>query len=51
MLTLLLVIPLIGSLLLLPFDSGSTVNIDQKRKMRQIALITSIVNFIVSIVL
>jgi len=52
MLTLLLIVPLIGSLLLLPFSSnGQEETNSQKRRMRQIALATSLVNLIISLVL
>jgi NADH-ubiquinone oxidoreductase chain 4 len=52
MLTLLLIIPLIGSLLLLPIneDSNDSKSLN-KNKMRQIALATSLINLILSVVL
>lgn len=46
MLTALLLIPVIGSLLLLPINEESNVT-----RMKQVALLTSMVNFILSIVL
>ena len=48
MLTLLLIIPLIGSLLLLPIVENSQ---DQKNRMRTIALATSLINLVLSIIL
>ena len=48
MLTLLLLIPIIGTFLLLPINEGS---IQSKEKMRSIALLTSLVNLFVSILL
>ena len=48
MITLLLLIPLIGSLILLPIQSNSLKN---EVKMKKIALSTSLLNFIISIYL
>ena len=48
MLTALLLIPLVGSLLLLPLNQGTT---SSDTRIKQIALAVSMVNFIVSIVL
>lgn len=48
MLTALLLIPLVGSLLLLPLNQGTTAS---DTRIKQIALTVSMVNFIVSIVL
>jgi proton-translocating NADH-quinone oxidoreductase chain M len=47
MITLLLIIPLIGSLILLPITESS----ETKNKMRKIALITSLINFYISLFL
>lgn len=54
MLTLLLIVPLIGSLLLLPFNENSNNSeslILSRNKMRQIALAASLINLIISVVL
>jgi len=54
MLTLLLIIPLIGSLLLLPINENSNNSeslILSRNKMRQIALAASLINLIISVVL
>jgi NADH-ubiquinone oxidoreductase chain 4 len=54
MLTLLLIVPLIGSLLLLPINenpNNSESLILSRNKMRQIALAASLLNLIISIVL
>jgi len=48
MLTLLLIVPLIGSLLLLPIKEETQ---NQRNTMRQIALAASLINLIISIVL
>lgn len=48
MILLLLIIPLIGCLALLPITEGSTIN---NSRMKSIALATSLINFLVSIVL
>ena len=51
MLTLLLVVPLIGSLLLLPITETGNNPTLAKQRMRQIALAASLINLIISIVL
>jgi len=48
MLTLLLIIPLIGALILLPMSSGT---IENKEKMKKIAITTSLINFYISLFL
>src|SRR3954463_9652888 len=48
MLTLLLIIPLIGALILLPMSSGT---IENKEKMKKIAISTSLINFYISLFL
>ena len=47
MLSLLLIIPILGSMLLIPVSEG----VDNQSKMKKIALITSLINFILSIYL
>ena len=46
MITLLLLVPIIGSLIMLPFDEES---ISQQSTLRKIALTTSLINLIISI--
>ena len=48
MLSLLLLIPILGSLILLPIPEDSLKN---QQKMKQIALFTSLINFVLSIYL
>jgi NADH-ubiquinone oxidoreductase chain 4 len=48
MLTLILLIPIVGSLMMLPIQEDS---IQSKEKIKKIALVTSLINFIVSIYL
>jgi len=48
MITLLLVVPLIGSLCLLPFNEKNSLN---NRQMKQIALATSLLNLLISVIL
>jgi NADH-ubiquinone oxidoreductase chain 4 len=48
MLTLLLIIPIIGSLFILSIQENS---LDGKSKMRKIAISTSLINLLISIVL
>ena len=48
MITLLLIIPLIGSLILLPMNENTVEN---QINMKKIAIATSIINFIISLLL
>jgi NADH-ubiquinone oxidoreductase chain 4 len=48
MITLLLLIPIIGSILLIPMTSSSKKN---QQKMKQIALSTSLINFLISLMI
>src|SRR5215813_1657220 len=45
MLTILLIIPIIGSIILLPMSNS----IESQRQMKKIALITSLINFFISL--
>ena len=56
MLTLLILIPILGSLLLLPMsnpkgDKLGQTKLDQVKKMKQIALTTSLINLFISLFL
>ena len=48
MLQLLLIIPIIGSLLILPIQENS---IENENKMKNISVATSLVNFLISIII
>jgi NADH-ubiquinone oxidoreductase chain 4 len=48
MLTLLILIPIVGSLLLIPINENS---IESRTKMKNIAITTAIINFIISLFL
>ena len=47
MITLLLLIPIIGSLIILPMSSEATI--ESQNQMKKIALTTSLINFFISL--
>jgi len=51
MITSLLLVPIIGSLILIPMNENSIVHAPSNKKMKQIAITTSLINLIISIFL